>query len=700
VKLGAYEVEDEIGRGGMGVVLRGRSPDGRVVALKILNTLAPREALDRFARERRLLSAFSEAEGFVPLLDAGDSPKGPFVAMPFVPGGTLRAKLERGPLPVAGALALGVELARAIGRAHARGVVHRDLKPENILFTGEGRPLISDLGLAKHFRRDTEGSSQSLSLTAADGMKGTIGYAAPEQMTNAREVGPAADVFALGVILYECLAGQTPFHGASGLELVANVEAGDFAPLKKVRADVPPGLASVVERALAHDPKERFADGDELARALAASEGAQVPTSGGVPPIVFALGLGAAAAFGALGVWLERPRPIELVIERPAPDEPAPGDTVSVAGRAVGASLVLVDGAPTPVGNDGRFEAHTPLASPESEVVVQASGPGALSSEARVRVRSQLPAWFLSLRGSERPKWPLPPGLEASSRPGEYVNAVDGSVLVYVPPGDFVQGTGEPNLPTPSGPPHLVRLSGYFLGKLEVTNAQFAEFVRKTNHRTRAEELGSATALAADGTHWVVQKGITWRDPFGQGTPPPNHPVVLVSWRDAVAYCQWAHLRLPSESQWERAAAWDARAGRARRYAWGNDPPGRGSAPVANVCDDSFLRVYPLRAPNSFAGYEDGYARLAPVGSFPLGASPVGALDMTGNVFELCADGWDPDFYSKSPFVDPQASSEGATAHCGRGGGWADFPPYSLAANRLPVDQDRVGVYIGFRVAR
>ena len=136
VKVGAYELEAEIGRGGMGIVYRSRAPDGRPVAVKVLPpTDAEKRA--RFEREQRLLGSFTEEDGFVPLLDSGNAPA-PYLVMPFVAGGTLRKLLEGGPLGIQETLELGVVLARSLGRAHERGIVHRDMKPENVLFTKVG----------------------------------------------------------------------------------------------------------------------------------------------------------------------------------------------------------------------------------------------------------------------------------------------------------------------------------------------------------------------------------------------------------------------------------------------------------------------------------------------------------------------------------------------------------------------------------
>jgi serine/threonine-protein kinase len=269
VKIGPYEVESELGRGGMGVVYRARSPDGRTVAVKVVMTaLAPNE-LARFEREARLLRLLGERDGIVPLLDSGTTETGPYLVMPFLEGGTLRQKLREGVLSLVGAVDLGIALGRALGAAHARGIIHRDVKPENVLFTGGGVPLLADLGLAKHFDRSEKGGSQSLSLSVAGSAMGTIGYMPVEQMKDAKNVGPPADVFALGAILYEALAGHPAFEGRSGLELLANIETCRPKPIRASRREVPPWLEAIVARALARDPDARFRDGAAVAHALA-----------------------------------------------------------------------------------------------------------------------------------------------------------------------------------------------------------------------------------------------------------------------------------------------------------------------------------------------------------------------------------------------------------------------------------------------
>ena len=267
MRIGPYELESEIGRGGMAVVFRARDPRGSQVAIKLL---ARKDAgpLRRFEREVRLQSALGEAAGFLPVLDSGVHEGSPFLVLPLVEGGTLRDRLARGPLVPGEVRSLGSRLARALGAAHARGIVHRDVKPENVLFTARGEPLVADLGLAKHFDDSAPGASRSASISGTGRFLGTVHYMAPEQLADAKTAGPPADVFALGAVLYECLSGTCPFPGDTVLEIVERIEKGSFVPIARLRPDAPRDLARVIDRALARDPARRFLDGAAFARAL------------------------------------------------------------------------------------------------------------------------------------------------------------------------------------------------------------------------------------------------------------------------------------------------------------------------------------------------------------------------------------------------------------------------------------------------
>jgi tetratricopeptide (TPR) repeat protein len=327
-RLGKYEVLAPIGRGGTGAVYRARADRrGPEVAIKLL-ARTEAEALARFDRERRLQGALGEAEGFVPLLESGLSPEGPYLVMPLVAGGTLRERLARGPFPVEDAVALAIKLARALGRAHALGIVHRDLKPENVLFTGDGEPLVADLGLAKHFDRGVAGASLSVNLSQTGSFSGTAGYMPLEQMRDVKAAGPRADVFALGAILHECLAGAPAFSGESLVAVLARVESADRVPLERLRPEVRPWLASTVARALAHDPARRFVDANALAGALEAGEAASPRPSRRRPVALAALAL---ALVGVAIVAVKRIAPGEPPIAAPPPAPVAPPAAAAAA---------------------------------------------------------------------------------------------------------------------------------------------------------------------------------------------------------------------------------------------------------------------------------------------------------------------------------------------------------------------------------
>jgi hypothetical protein len=314
--IGPYEVVREVGRGGMGVVFEGRAPGGDRVAIKQL-LATDRDAQERFNRERRLLGSFTIGEGFVPLLDAGTSARGPYLVMPFIEGGTLSGRLRGGPLSVKDALALGRRLASALGKAHAKNVVHRDMKPANVLFQGSV-PLVSDLGIAKHFRRDPLAGTASASLSVTGEFMGSPGYAAPEQIDDPKSVGPAADVFAVGSILYECLAGRPAFGGGDRFAAIARTATTQVEPLSKHCEGVPRWLEDVVIRALEKDPLARYPDGNALFVALRGPRGRTA-----LPLALAALALGG-AVLGAFFGWPAPPAPLAPVEKHAPPPPPAP----------------------------------------------------------------------------------------------------------------------------------------------------------------------------------------------------------------------------------------------------------------------------------------------------------------------------------------------------------------------------------------
>lgn len=262
-RIPGYVVEHELGRGGMGIVYRGKQERlQRTVAIKMLLTgafAAPGELL-RFQREAELVAQLQHPH-IVAVHDYGDVGGQPFYTMELVDGPSLAQRIKSGRLPPRDAARLCATLARAVDFAHRHGIVHRDLKPANILLTADGTPKISDFGLAQRL--------DAGSVTATGSRAGTPAYMAPEQATgHANAVGPASDVHALGIVLYELLLGRPPFQGdsvASTLRLLSETEP---RRPRSLDARIPRDLETIVLRCLRKEPHRRYASGALLAHDL------------------------------------------------------------------------------------------------------------------------------------------------------------------------------------------------------------------------------------------------------------------------------------------------------------------------------------------------------------------------------------------------------------------------------------------------
>jgi serine/threonine-protein kinase len=275
---GRYRLEAVIGRGGMSTVYRAFDTVlERTVAIKLLHAgiAADADQLERFRREARLVAQLSHPH-VVTVIDAGEEPAGfedrssgngeaatagsPYIVFECVEGETLKDLIRReGPLEIPQAIAYALELARALGAAHAHDLVHRDVKPQNVLISDEGAAKITDFGIARPLAE--------AALTMPGRVLATTDYIAPEQALG-QPVSGRSDLYSLGIVLFEMLTGDVPFHGDSAVAVAMKHVREDVPDIQRLRPEISAATAAVVERAVAKDPERRYQDAHSMAADL------------------------------------------------------------------------------------------------------------------------------------------------------------------------------------------------------------------------------------------------------------------------------------------------------------------------------------------------------------------------------------------------------------------------------------------------
>jgi serine/threonine-protein kinase len=258
-QVDGYQILDVLGKGGMGVVYKAWHLNlKRHVALKMMNGLSGND--QRFRREAELLARLRHPN-FVQIHDISEQEGRPYLSLEYVEGGSLEKKLAGRPQPPAEAAELIEELARAMHAAHRQSIIHRDLKPANVLLTTAGLPKITDFGLAKCL--------EDVGLTQSGVQPGTPLYMAPEQAAgDSGRIGPATDVYALGVVLYEMLTGRPPFCGSDLEKILNRVRTEDPVPPRKLQKSVPRDLERICLKCLEKHPAKRYRTAEELADEL------------------------------------------------------------------------------------------------------------------------------------------------------------------------------------------------------------------------------------------------------------------------------------------------------------------------------------------------------------------------------------------------------------------------------------------------
>jgi formylglycine-generating enzyme required for sulfatase activity len=505
--------------------------------------------------------------------------------------------------------------------------------------------LVDEKGHAKlaDFGLARAGSMSRLTRTGE--FLGTLEYMAPELAEGGNAVDERADLYSLGATIYALVTGEPPFKGQGAALINAHLNTPPPSA-SDIVATVPTEMDRIIHRLLSKTPGARgaaSAAARELA-ALARSEGA---VEGKHAPLILAAGIVAALALGAAVIFSKRDKPSALV---PGP----PGPVAAVTGKADGSAVGVVSTA---------------------ELLASA------------------PRWFQELPESERPALPLPGKLRFGGHPKEYVNGPDGSVLVYVPAGTFEMGAppGTPELwiDNDDRARHKVRLSAYFLGKYELSNELWGRFAKdapswSADGVARVQRVQMPDEKHTDATEMGDNPRADWANPRGDGTAAlPTNPVVQVTWNAAKAYAEWAGLRLLTEAEWERAAGWDGK--EMRQKSW--DPALDGKPGLANSFD-------PL----------DPRFDLVAVTENPLGASPVGALNMCGNAREIVLDAYVKEIYDEraklaEPVTDPVVTVFTQNDVVCRGGSFKDREPTVGTTYRQHIGRNERDNITGFRVA-
>jgi len=624
--IGKYEIIEEIGRGGFAVVYKARDPTlDRIVALKVLHAhVAENQAfLRRFEQEARTAARFDHPN-IVTIYEVGEAAGQHYIAMTYLPGRGLDKDLEEtdGPLPLAQVVDIVSQVAQSLEYIHQRGAIHRDVKPANVIVSDAGRATLLDFGIVR--------AADGTKLTTAGEMMGTPQYMSPEQ-AEGEEIDHRSDIYALGVMAYQMCTGHAPFEDTSPV-VVLRLHADKAPPdPREVNPDLPDAVAEVILKALAKQPEDRYPSAGAFARAL----------------------------MEALSARKQKRREKAAAISLPPLSIPAwirPMSGIVVGILLLFLTLYVVR--PVLI----RLMPFTPTDSPTNT-------PTPTSTPTLVPSPSPSPTW---------PPDVPPPN---ASLHDTWTRPADGMVMVYVPGGMFQMGSTEGD--DDEQPVHEVTLDGFWIDQTEVTVAQFRKFVNATGHQTQAEDQNWGYAYT--GSSWGQIEGANWQHPQGsESVALEVHPVVQVSWQDAMVYCEWVGGRLPTEAEWEYAA----RGEQDLIYPWGDEfECSRGNFDDEMEIDDEVV-----------PGGEgcDGYIRTAPVGSFPDGASWCDALDMAGNVWEWVADWYDEDYYKRSVIENP-AGPEARTYRVLRGGSWNDYNWFVRAACRVGDLPTFTSINYGFR---
>jgi formylglycine-generating enzyme required for sulfatase activity/predicted Ser/Thr protein kinase len=685
-----YEVKALLGRGGMGVVYKARQVGlDRFVALKMIRYAedAGPEEQARFRAEARANARLLHP-GIVQIHEVGECQGRAYFALEYCPGGSLDKQLDGTPWEAKRAARLVEKLAEAAAAAHRAGIVHRDLKPGNVLLAADGTPKVTDFGLARGL--DASGRTRTGAIL------GTPAYMAPEQ-SQGKQAGPATDVWALGVILYELLTGRPPFKAVTGLETLLQVASREPVSVRHLQPAVPRDLETICHHCLEKDAKRRYASAEALAEDLrrfgSGEPVAARPVGRLVRLLKWARRRPAAAALIVLSVltlaglvagtlmiaWqsqqlVERTeQQLDALVTLGKRDLQAGRFDAAVASLSAALALQPTD-APagallhqakvgqlltTAKANDSPDNAAAALQALDKLLELDSEHAEANALKARVTgYEHLLDSTGLGFSAAQvrrlQEVWARRLGCEVEEK--LEVAAGVNMTFVLIPPGKFRMGSPvDERERSDDERLHEVTLTEpFYLGKTEVTQAQYEALIGKNPSNFK-------------GADRPVEK-VTWEE-------ARDYTEKLTKKRsDKLVY------RLPTEAEWEYAC----RGGRSS-----SQPFGIGDGRALSSAEANFDGDFP------YGGGAKGkrLQSTCRVGSYP--ANALGLHDMHGNVYEWCAD-WYAE-YPAGDVSDPRGPSEGGSVRVIRGGGWYFHGTICRAALRgKGVGR---GDGLGFRVA-
>lgn len=684
VVIAGFRLVEQIGSDGLGDLFRVQNVHAPKLA-RALRLIHPELAAQPEFRARllhvaELLDALAHPN-LLRLYHIGEEGETLFMVQELLVGRTLRALTAEQPMqrPVNVVADWIYQALCGLGHAHRYGIVHQDVSPESLFLTQTGFVKVIGFELVRL------GEFMAPHRTTGRPEKaGAPSYFAPE-FADGGAATALSDVYAMGLCLYEFLAGEPPYRAGGGTEAQANISlllqhlTKPLPDLRQFRSDIPDGLLTVLAQATAKNPAERYQSADEFAAALrlyAEPEEAPAPAPPEAPPLAPPL--------------LDRPP----LIERAADPEPSAIELGwSDAGQPEPAvprtrsSFEIT--APQPALSEApALEDHAvsvPASAKDSLAVkIRYLLLGALVSLAVIGGTAAGTAYFLRFAlplarpPAETTPQPGPqPGAAASPPPaaGQRPAAPSSPAeMVRIPAGTFRMGSrdGYPD----ERPDHVESVTAFFIDQHEVTVADYEKCVIAGECRKQK------TIRQPDADHKF--------DRFcNYGRKSRElHPMNCVDWYQARAYCRWVGKRLPTEVEWEYAA----RSSDGRKYPWGNESP---SESLLNACGREciILGAQVGKKWDSMYAADDGWDSTAPVGSFPRDKSPLGVMDLAGNVAE-----WTDSEYTKCYRDDCEPSSKERVI---RGGAWNDDAPEDVRASYRNRDVPVLRAsFVGFRCAR